>query len=469
MGRKTNSKWLLLSGMSLCLMTPLASAQPQVDLQFESMFGQQGFFQFGVPPNGFLSPTGITFNADNDILVADRGNLQVQRCDLQGNCVWYGGSAFQFRNEPGTFDLPHGIEANRKGHFAVADEDNHAVQLCTMIPSCKFKGDTNSANNPPQTSLGKWAFPGDVAFDSQDRVFGLDTGNDRVQVLSSDNLDFKGVFGGSGSGLGQLNQAKGIDIDANDIVYIADTGNNRIQICDIEGDNCSAFGSTGTGPGQFNVPEGIEVDNNGLIWIADTGNDRIQVCDTQGSCSVFGSFGTGEGEFDHPSDVAISDAGLLGVVDTNNHRVQFFSTGGFQMNAGLNDAWFNPATDGQGFFITIFPDLGLVALAWFTYDTVLPPLDAEANLGDAGHRWMIALGPFSANRALLNIDIASGGLFDTATPIEHRDDGTIVLTFEDCNSGTVEYDIPSIDQQGTVPIQRIANDNIKLCEAFLNP
>jgi len=59
----------------------------------------------------------------------------------------------------------------------------------------------------------------------------------------------------------------------------------------------------------------------------------------------------------------------------------------------LNDAWYNPETDGQGFFITVFPDLGFLSLAWFTYDTELPAEDAEANLGDAGHRWITALGP----------------------------------------------------------------------------
>lgn len=30
----------------------------------------------------------------------------------------------------------------------------------------------------------------------------------------------------------------------------------------------------------------------------------------------------------------------------------------FVINAGLNDAWFNPETDGQGFFISVFPGLG---------------------------------------------------------------------------------------------------------------
>jgi hypothetical protein len=43
-------------------------------------------------------------------------------------------------------------------------------------------------------------------------------------------------------------------------------------------------------------------------------------------------------------------------------------------------------------------------------------------------------------------------------------DGTIILTFTGCNSGTVEYDIPSIGRSGVVPIQRIVGDNIEQCE-----
>ena len=143
----------------------------------------------------------------------------------------------------------------------------------------------------------------------------------------------------------------------------------------------------------------------------------------------------------------------------------------FVMNAGLNDAWYNPLTDGQGFFITVFPDLNLVNLAWFTYDTELPEDESSANLGSAGHRWLTALGPIEGDTAILNIDIASGGLFDTATEVEHTSppgsDGTITLTFSDCSSGLVEYNIPSINRQGSVPIQRVANDNIALCEALI--
>jgi hypothetical protein len=142
----------------------------------------------------------------------------------------------------------------------------------------------------------------------------------------------------------------------------------------------------------------------------------------------------------------------------------------FALNAGLNDAWYDPDTDGQGFFITVYPDLNRVSLAWFTYDTELPPIDATANLGDPGHRWMTAIGLIDGNQSVMNIDITSNGIFDTTTEIEHTDppgsDGSIILTFDSCNSATIEYDITSINRQGIIPIKRVADDNIVNCEAL---
>ena len=144
-----------------------------------------------------------------------------------------------------------------------------------------------------------------------------------------------------------------------------------------------------------------------------------------------------------------------------------------EMNAGLNDAWFNPDTSGQGFFVTVFSDLGVVSLAWFTYDTELPLEDAPTNLGDPGHRWFTALGTIDGIQSTMSIDITSGGIFDNAALVQHTDpagsDGTINLSFETCAAGTVTYDIPAIAQQGTVPIQRVADDNVALCEVLATP
>ena len=132
----------------------------------------------------------------------------------------------------------------------------------------------------------------------------------------------------------------------------------------------------------------------------------------------------------------------------------------FIMNAGLNDAWFNPTHRWPGFLYHGFPDLNFVTLAWFTYDTELPPLDATANLGDPGHRWMTAGGVINNDESVMNIEFTSGGIFDTPSEIVRTDplgsDGTLTLKFDNCTQGSIDYDITSIDAQGTVPIQRVA-------------
>ena len=168
---------------------------------------------------------------------------------------------------------------------------------------------------------------------------------------------------------------------------------------------------------------------------------------------------SGSGYDDEPG----ADPGYVRAYDLSMFNV-------FRINAGLNDAWYNPDTSGQGFFINVFPDLDVASLAWFTYDTELPPEDVQSNLGDAGHRWLTALGPIVDNQVLMDIEMTSGGIFNTPTEIQRTDppgsDGTILLTFTSCSSGTVEYDIPSINRQGVVQIQRVADDNIALCEAL---
>lgn len=141
----------------------------------------------------------------------------------------------------------------------------------------------------------------------------------------------------------------------------------------------------------------------------------------------------------------------------------------FYINAGLSDAWFDPATNGQGFFITIYPDIKQMYLAWFTFDTERPPEGVLAQLGDAGHRWITALGPYDGDTAVLTVYMTEGGVFDSVEPATETDldgDGTMTFEFADCTAGIMTYHIDSINASGEIPIQRVANDNVPLCESL---
>ena len=142
----------------------------------------------------------------------------------------------------------------------------------------------------------------------------------------------------------------------------------------------------------------------------------------------------------------------------------------FVINTHLSDAWFYPVTDGQGFFIIVWPDNG-VFLSWFTYDTERPPQDAEAILGEPGHRWLTAQGPFSGNTANLQVYLTAGGVFDSDSP--PADDpspyGTITITWSDCENALLTYDLTTLGLAGQIPLQRIVNDNVAACEAHSQP
>jgi beta-glucanase (GH16 family) len=141
----------------------------------------------------------------------------------------------------------------------------------------------------------------------------------------------------------------------------------------------------------------------------------------------------------------------------------------FTINAGLNDAWYNPATDGQGFLIAVFPTIQQMFVAWFTYDTERPPEDVEAILGEPGHRWLTAQGSYDGHTASLTIYVTEGGVFDAPEPPASNDgigDGTMTIEFADCTQGMVTYEMTSPNVSGEIPIQRIVGDNVALCETL---
>jgi len=138
------------------------------------------------------------------------------------------------------------------------------------------------------------------------------------------------------------------------------------------------------------------------------------------------------------------------------------------VNAGMNDAWFNPATNGQGLLVSVFEDSDVLFLAWFTFDVERPPEDVTAMLGDPGHRWLTAQGTYQGNMAMLEIYQTIGGVFDSFDPAPAAPEkmGTMTIKWSSCNAAIVTYMIDSPALAGEFPIQRVVVNNVPLCEAL---
>jgi len=238
-------------------------------------------------------------------------------------------------------------------------------------------------------------------------------------------------------------------------IWFDDIGD--MLVSDYDGGAVRRFNSEGAYMGDFiqglSQTEGVDFLPNGNILIGNGGTSSVKMFTPEGT---------------YIEDIIPSQSGNLkqpNAVVVRNRE--------FQINPGLNDAWYNPATDGQGFLVTVFPDIQEIFVAWFTFDTERPPEDVTAQLGDPGHRWLTAQGSYEdGDSAILTIFVTEGGVFDAAEPPATTDlagDGTMTIEFADCENGLVNYEITSLGISGKIPIQRIALDNVPLCEALANP
>ncbi len=159
---------------------------------------------------------------------------------------------------------------------------------------------------------------------------------------------------------------------------------------------------------------------------------------------------------------------ISGAIDVDNiveiNRAYVLSDA-FQINAGLSGAWYNQSTSGQGFYLEVLPTLNSMLVAWFTYDTVTPADEVEADLGSAGHRWMTIEGTFDENNVYQGVLVLTqGGLFDDNEPVNSTAYGTVTIEFTDCGHATMTYEIPDLGISSTIPLTRQSGANVALCE-----
>src|SRR4030095_14352988 len=123
---------------------------------------------------------------------------------------------------------------------------------------------------------------------------------------------------------------------------------------------------------------------------------------------------------------------------------------------GLTGSWYEPATDGQGFEIEVFPNLvaagtGSVQLSWFTFDTVAGGAERQ--------RWYKLSGTMvsGATNAALTIFQNTGGNFNGPPTTNGVAVGTATLTFATCTSGQLSYSFND-GRAGTIPLTRITQN-----------
>jgi hypothetical protein len=140
----------------------------------------------------------------------------------------------------------------------------------------------------------------------------------------------------------------------------------------------------------------------------------------------------------------------------------------FGINKALAGGWFNPQTNGQGFFVDVYEGRNEMFVGWYTFD-LDRPVDGTAQLGEPGHRWLTAYGATDGATGDLDVYLARGGAFDsTSPPIETPQTvvGSMNFEFTGCMEGQVDYTLTQPAVSGVIPIQPLSADHVELCESL---
>jgi len=124
------------------------------------------------------------------------------------------------------------------------------------------------------------------------------------------------------------------------------------------------------------------------------------------------------------------------------------------INLGLLGPWFDSDIPGQGFLIDVIESIQFIFITWYTYAP------------DGSLQWYTAGGNYQGSSAELELLETSNGVFNQPTDVIRTNAGTLNISFTDCTSGIVEFDIPELGLQDTINISRVTPDQI--CQALID-
>ena len=242
-----------------------ASGAPQVTIGEAGVAGDDN--------DHFSDPSGVAFDADGNIYVADCANHRVQILDSNGDYLATLGSFGQGNNQ---FDCPRGVVVDGSGNIYVADATNQRIQI---FDSSLTYSATLGVTGEPGADNGHFSWPQDVEVDTAGNIYVADLFNHRVQKFDSSHTwqMTLGVTGECGSDFNHFCEPYGVAVDAAGNIYVVEKFGPRVQVFDANGAYLTTIGGAwGSLSSQLREPYGIEVDAQGNVYVADTLNHRIQ-------------------------------------------------------------------------------------------------------------------------------------------------------------------------------------------------
>ena len=254
----------------------------------------------------FNNPSGIAYDTDGNLYVADTANGTIRRIAVDGTVTTLAGSTTGRGNVDGsgasaTFSAPTGIAAVGTKLF-VADATNNTIrQVTTAGVVTTFAGSAGqSGSNDGSGGAARFNHPGGVAVDGNGTVYVTDSTNNTIRKITPAGVvtTLAGLAGVSGSqdgtgGGASFNNPTGITVDSAGNLYVADTGNSTIRAITPAGVVTTLAGlptiaglDDGTNAALFNQPRALAIDASNNLFVVDTGNAAIRKVTLSGAVNT---------------------------------------------------------------------------------------------------------------------------------------------------------------------------------------
>lgn len=207
----------------------------------------------------------------------------------------------------------------------------------------------------------------------------------------------------------------------------------------------SGFAALGLVAPNYVIPNGFVPLNGGTVDFAGVSSMTYAALPTDGTNALYRGGAVGQNLATNFGGQSVSlSLPPPPAVDLNQH--------------GLTGSWYEPATNGQGFEVEVFPDFvapgtGAVQVSWFTFDTVVGGPDRQ--------RWYTLSGNVASGQPAASLTIYRnvGGNFNAPPITNGVPVGTATLTFDTCGSGLLTYTFTDgTGRAGAIPLTRITQN-----------
>lgn len=253
------------------------------------------------------------------------------------------------------FDTPSGIAFDQNGDLIVADSGTHtikklniangAIELVAGVENKKGFADGNAGTALFNAPIG-------VAV-AENKIFVADTYNDRIRVIEDGNVS---TLAGGEQGFADAEQGSAAKFDTpcglaiwGDKLLVADSENKRIRVVESNGKTWTLAGNDSEesidgflDKASFVAPTVVSVDSRGAIYVADGNAIRVigrrifaLVETISNTKRGFADGKLRESRFNRPSGFATDESGNLFVADAENQAIRVLT--GAEIGAAMTN------------------------------------------------------------------------------------------------------------------------------------